>query len=520
MTTREQAIRISGTSPMTHDSRSADRKAVAKGAGLAFLGRLGALIEPVSVILFAKLYGAPTLGLFLLLWGYVQLAAVGADFAMTTALQRFVPSTTDEARIHQTLKLALAVSISLSLVLAGTLTWLAPRATAFINADPGASGDLVTIVRLYAWGIPLWCFISVSTAAVRARRAFGPEVKVRIFYEQGLRLAAGILFFALGFQIYGLFVAHLVAMVVTGYLSLRLLGKHYSLRQMVGAPVDAQALGLMFHFGSPMAVSNLIKRLQSSLPLFVLNLMLPGAAGAAAVAVYAVARKVVSVLQVIRQSFEYVMAPLASASRGQADESALGNMYAFATRLICSIFLPAATAVVLVRDEIVTVIGPEFTAAGTLIAILVLGRAVEAATGPSAALVEMLGRYRLPLLNGLLGLGVSALLLIWLTPRLGAPGAAIATAVGINVTALASLLEIWRFYGHQPYDRRLIRPLAAAAGCSVMIAVVYWLTPGGDAVRFASTAVALALSLVLLLRFGFSDGDASAFGKLGRWLRD
>lgn len=506
---------------MTNDTGAEDTKAVARGAGLAFLGRLGALLEPVSVIVFAKLYGAPTLGLFLLLWGYAQLAAAGTDFAMTTALQRFVPSTEDEDRIHQILKLALALSISLSLLLAAGLTWAAPYIVPFINAEPGVAGDLTSIVQIYAWAVPLWCFIEVSTAAVRARRAFGPEVKVRIFYEQGLRFVAGVGFFVLGYQVYGLFIAHLFAMVCTGYLSLRLLGRHYSLRRMIAAPIDGAAIRNIFSFGGPMAVSNLVKRLHSNLPLFVLNLMLPGAAGATAVAVYAVARKVVSILHVIRQSFEYVMAPLASATRSQPGNGPLRDMYAFSTRLICSIFIPAATAVVLVRHEIVSVIGPEFAGAAVLIAILALGRAVEAATGPSAALVEMLGRYRLPLINGLVGLVVSAGLLVWLTPRIGPPGAAVATAVGINVTSLASLMEIWRFYGHHPYDRRMIRPVAVAALCAAAIALtVFLLTPLGSIARFTGAAIALVLSLAALLRVGFSNRDAAAFGRLGRWLRN
>jgi len=176
---------------MTSSQTPNDNDQVARGAGFAFLGRLGALIEPIGVILFAKLYGAPTLGLFLLLWGYVQLVAVGSDFAMTTALQRFVPSTEDEDRIHGTLKLSLIVSTVLSILFAVGLSWGSDFFLPYISADPAAVGNMSTIIDIYVWAIPLWCFIDVSTAAVRARRVFGPEIKIRIFYEQGLRLVAG-----------------------------------------------------------------------------------------------------------------------------------------------------------------------------------------------------------------------------------------------------------------------------------------------------------------------------------------
>lgn len=513
------------TATARHQQGSDDAKLVARGAGMAFLGRLGALIEPISVLIFAKLYGAPTLGLFLLLWGYVQLAAVGSEYAMTTTLQRFVPSSSDEDRIHRILKIVLMLSTGAGILFAVALTLAAPFLAGFINAEQGVTGQLETIIRIYAWAVPLWALIDVTTAAVRARRAFGPEVKVRVFYEQGLRLVAGVLFFMVGFTVYGLFMAHLAALALAGFLSLRLLGRYYDISRMLHVRLDGALVREVLTYASPMAASNIVKRLQINLPMFVLNLILPGATGATAVAVYAIARKVVSMLHVIRQSFEYVMAPMASATRARsgdrtADKQALGDMYAFSTRMIIAIFLPAAAAVVMVRHDIVSVIGPEFAGAGTLIAILALGRAIEATTGPSTAMVEMLGRYRLPLMNGLLGLGVSAVLLFWLTPIIGVPGAGVATAVGVNIAAMAALYQIWRTFGHQPYNRRMIRPVAmGAVGAVMIIGIVLVVAPLGGGVRFAGAVVGLLMALALLVRYGLSNRDAGAFGRVGRVLR-
>jgi O-antigen/teichoic acid export membrane protein len=505
---------------MTESQTPNDNDQVARGAGFAFLGRLGALIEPIGVILFAKLYGAPTLGLFLLLWGYVQLVAVGSDFAMTTALQRFVPSTEDEDRIHGTLKLSLIVSTVLSILFAVGLSWGSDFFLPYISADPAAVGNMSTIIDIYVWAIPLWCFIDVSTAAVRARRVFGPEIKIRIFYEQGLRLVAGVAFFLIGFKIYGLFLAHLAALLLAGVISVRLLGRHYSYARMLRTPITMADFIEAMRFSTPMAASNLMKRLHINLPLFVLNLMLPGAAGATAVAVYAVARKVVSVLHVIRQSFEYVIAPIAAATQARADHHALHQMYAYSTRMMCCLFLPAAAGVVLVRHEIVGIIGPEFQAAAIMIVILAVGRAVETLTGPAAVLTEMLARYRLPLLNGLAGLAASAVLLFWLTPIMGPPAAAIATAVGVNVTAWASLVEIWYIYRQTPYDRHMIRPiLVALAGAGLIALIEVFISPFGGLARFTGAVIGLIAAFILLLRYGFNDRDASTFGKLGRRLR-
>lgn len=505
---------------MSEKSKADDNGVVARGAGLAFLGKLGALIEPVSVIIFANLYGAPLLGIFMLLWGYVLMATSAADLAMTTALQRYVPATEDEARNHSTLKAALIISTSLGLVIAAAIALAAPFLARYLNADPAMTRDLPTILAIYAWAIPIWTFVEVSTAAVRARRAFGPEVKIRIFYEQGLRLVSGVAFFALGFHHYGLFVAHLLALGVAALLCLRLLGRHYDLRLLWRAPVSVALLRELVVFGVPMMGSNMLKRFHSNFPLFVLNSLIPGAAGATAVAIYAVARKVVSALQVFRQSFEYVIAPLASARNALAGREALQDMYAFATRLICSLFIPAAAVAIVLRDDIVALVGPEFSEAAILIVILTMGRGVEAATGPSQALLEMLARSRTSLVNGVAGFLTSAVLMIWLTPLWGPAGAAVATAIGICIPSTLSLIQVQRGYGLSPYDRRLLRPVAAAFLGAAVIAGLVWLAdPYGAAGRMVAGALGLVVSFALLLRFGYSGRDAATFGRVARWVR-
>lgn len=509
-----------GVQAVSEKIKADDNRAVAHGAGLAFLGKLGALIEPISVILFANLYGAPLLGIFMLLWGYVLMATSAADLAMTTALQRYVPATRDEDRNHSILKAALLISTTLGILLALAITLAAPSLARFINADPAMTRDLPKILAIYAWAIPIWTFVEVSTAAVRARRAFGPEVKIRIFYEQGLRLVSGILFFVLGFHHYGLFVAHLLALAVAALLCLRLLGRHYDLKRLWAAPLSLALFRELSVFGLPMMGSNMLKRFHSNFPLFVLNILIPGAAGATAVAIYAVARKVVSALQVFRQSFEYVIAPLASARNALAGRDALQDMYAFATRLICSLFIPAAAVAIVLRDDIVALVGPEFAEAALLIVILTIGRGVEALTGPSQALLEMLARSRIPLINGIAGFLASAILMIWLTPLWGPAGAAVATAVGICIPSTLSLLQVRRAYGLSPYDRRLLRPVAAAFVGAALIAGMVWLVhPYGAAVRLLAGALGLVTSFAILLRFGYSERDAATFGRAARWLR-
>src|SRR3546814_13562759 len=69
----------------------------------------------------------------------------------------------------------------------------------------------------------------------------------------------------------------------------------------------------------------------------------PGASGAAAAGLFTIARKLSSVVQLVRIAFVYVLAPLAaSAERGARAQVA--DIYADARRLILAIALPLAEA--------------------------------------------------------------------------------------------------------------------------------------------------------------------------------
>jgi len=498
------------------DQNSEHRARVAGGAGYAFLGRMGAIIEAASVIAFTWFYGAATFGLFAVLWSYVKVTTAISDAAMTTALQRFVPRAAkgDEEKVAG---FAIKFSFLLACLFAAAGTVAAPALAPFINAADTDADHLITVIRIYVWVLPFWTMVEVGTASIRARRTFGPEIKVRIFYEQGLRLVAAVTFALMGLLTYGLFLAHLVSVLLSALLALRLVARYYDLKAILKAPLTGEIAAEVRRYGFSVMPSNIIKKLFSEFPVMFLNFMLPGAAGAAAGGYYAVARKIASALQAVRLTFEYVMAPLAAEKDGHGDHTALQEMYAFATRLSICVALPFGAALVLASGDILAAMKPEFQAATAAIAILCAGRVLEAATGPSTAIVEMLGHRLLPPLNGLLGLAALLGLGVYLIPLYGVTGAAIAAATGLNVTAILSLIQSAALFKLFPYDRHLVWPLAIVlAPSGAMLTLVgysaFWPAPAGILAAMAM----LLFSLFLLVRIGLSDNDAAALGKLSR----
>src|SRR6185295_12874190 len=87
------------------------RADVARGAGLAGLSRMGALIEALAQPLYIWLFGIATYGIYVVLWGAVSLVTNVIHISMPVALQRVVPGQDDEARVHGAVKFALLLAV-------------------------------------------------------------------------------------------------------------------------------------------------------------------------------------------------------------------------------------------------------------------------------------------------------------------------------------------------------------------------------------------------------------------------
>ncbi|WP_374764671.1 lipopolysaccharide biosynthesis protein [Yunchengibacter salinarum] len=497
---------------------------VAAGAGKAFLGRLGALIEVASLIAFGWAYGAETFGLYAALWSYVKVLSALSDVAMTTALQRFVPLA-EQSGDHQPAEragAALKLSVGIGIALALAMTALAQPLGRLINAGAEDSAALAGIIRLYVWTVPLWTCVESATAAIRARRTFGPEIKVRIFVEQGARLVLGLGFAGLGLMTFGLFAAHLVSTAIAGALALRLVSRAYGLRAVLRAPVLAPGNRAMLGYGLAVMPAALTKKLFSEVPVMALNAMLPGADGARAAGFYAIARKVASALQAVRLTFDYVMAPLAAERVSRGDRATLASMGAFATRIALGLALLLGATLIMMRHDLLALMRPDFMAAASAIVILVAGRVLEAATGPATALVEMLGHHALPALNSLAGLVVMGGLGLWLIPPHGLNGAAVAAAAGLNTTALLALWQTMALFRLNPYGRAMIRPLAVAGGLALLILLagrgIALLGPPPGSLLVIMPLLLLS-AMAIFIRAGLTGPDETALGRLGRLAR-
>ncbi|CAA9492232.1 MAG: Membrane protein involved in the export of O-antigen and teichoic acid [uncultured Sphingomonadaceae bacterium] len=493
-----------------------DERSVARGAGAALLARAGALIELVSTPAYVWMFGLATYGLYTVLWAAVNLVENAADLGMTSALQRTVPQTRTEADAVGALRAALMLGVVPCVAIAAVASLVAPMLAGLLNVAADDRAGLAAGIALFAWALPLWAFVEIATSALRARRAFGPEIRLRIVGEQLIRLGVATLLWAAGVDTLGLLVAHLVSLAITAGLSVRLLGRHYdlSLWRTARSPyADTAASGLS------VLPSNIISRLLSDAPPLVLNAWYPGAGGAAAAGLYAIARKLSSLVQLVRMAFSYVLGPLSSAV-ARDDRAAIAPLYGFATRVSVVIALPMAAALIGGRHILLGLFGPAAAGAGAMVTLLTLGRVVDAAGGPAGSILQVASGRLKPLLGAALALLVTGIAAAALLPRHGGAGLAGAVALGVSTMTIVAVVQLWRDAGLHPFAPPFPRAfgvgLAVGAALLCLLPLVHL---QGPRVGLPAFAFALLGGLWVSMRYGLRAADKAFMGSAARRLR-
>ncbi len=120
---------------------------VAKGAGLAALSRLGALIEVIAQPAYTWMFGLTGYGVYVVLWAAINILANILDLAMGQALQRIVPAEDDTEKQHGAVKFALLTGTGLGVAAALAMTLSADWLASFVAAAPAEAAQTATSHR-------------------------------------------------------------------------------------------------------------------------------------------------------------------------------------------------------------------------------------------------------------------------------------------------------------------------------------------------------------------------------------
>ncbi|WP_157220293.1 lipopolysaccharide biosynthesis protein [Flavisphingomonas formosensis] len=492
---------------------------VARGVGTTLLSRSGSVIEVVSQPLYVAMFGLASFGLYSVLWAAINLAENIFDLGMTSSMQRTVPQAKDDAAAAASLRQALILGVTPNLLIAMLASLFAPQIAPWLNVAQHDIPHVVPAIRLFAWALPLWAFVEIATSALRARHLFGAEIRLRLAYEQLMRLILAAILYCAGLGLTGLFIAHLVSLSATVLLSIRLLARHYRLDLFLAPAPEPLLTGNTMKAGISVLPANMVARFFGDLPPILLNMLLPGSSGASAAALYTIARKLSSLVQVVRTAFSYVLAPLASSAL-RRDFGDVRALYSYSTRLITVIVLPLVAALSAGIKPILQFFGHDAGIAYGACLILILARGLEAILGSASPVFQVVSAYRRQLLPSIVGVTVALLIGLLLVPLSPLSGMAAAVACGLLLASATPMALLHRYQHIHPFHEGFQRTAAIASAIAASAAVLAWtatLLPRGAAL-FAILIVALG-AIWSACRFALAEADRLTLGKTGRALR-
>jgi len=496
-----------------------DNRRVARDLGTSSLARMAGVIEVVAQPLYVWMYGLASFGLYAVLWSIVNLVENFADLGMTSAMQRTVPQAATRREQAHAFRAALILGVLPSVAIAIGAVVFADEAARLFNAAPADEARLTEAIRIFAWALPLWAFVEIATSALRAQRLFGPEIRLRVFWEQIIRLVFAVIFWLLGWGFLGLLVAHLLSLSLTAVLAARLAVRHFSMRDLLKGKAEGPIFWETARAGLAIMPANLSQRFYSDGGVIALNWILPGTAGAVAAGLFTIARKISSLIQAIRLAFAYVLSPLASAaSRGAREE--VQSIYGFATGVLAAIALPAGLVLAAGAPAVLSLFGKQADPAIPAVMILVGSRIIEALAGAAQPIQQVISSYRAQLIAANLGMVVAVTVGWLLLPEWGLTGMAVAVTAGLCTGAILPMFQLWHEEGLTPFSDHFGRTFAITIAVAIMGAALAWLAnllPDELAIP-----VILALmfgSTWLACRFALPHEDRLALGKLGRTLK-
>lgn len=266
--------------------------------------------------------------------------------------------------------------------------------------------------------------------------------------------------------------------------------------------------------------ANMIARLFGDAPALILNALLPGAAGASAAALFVIARKLSSVVQLVRTAFVYVLAPLASSAERE-DRAQVAAIYGYAVRLILVVAVPLALVLAAGSAPLLTLFGREAQAAVAAVAILFVARAVEAVLGIAVPVFQVVGGFRHQLTGSVIGLAVAGAVAWPLVQAFGPlTGITAATALGFVIAAAVPVWQLARYEGLHPFGADLARA-AVRTGVVGAVALVAGLAIAAlpSAVAVPGIILAALAGVWAGLRFALPLSDRESLGSGGRKLR-
>ena len=451
---------------------------VARGSALGLVGAaVSAIAGFILVLVVTNTFSTDTAGVFFALTSGFLVVSALATLGSETGLARFLLRYAAQGRpgdIPLTIRAAVRPALAGSIALGLAMVVLADPLSAAIGVPHESGADSVRVLGV------LLPFATVTTVLLAIPRSFGlvtPTVVIDQIVRPALQPVLVVAVSTMGAGVLALTVAWSVPYAIAAIVSVLIYKRFRAGRRDVFDAVATVSYRVLrrdfWSFTWPRSITRMAQMaIQRVDIVLVAALRSPTEA-----AVYMAATRFVALGQFGTQAIQQVLQPKFTALLANKEDASLREVYKVATAWSMSIAWPMYVVVGCAPLAYLGLFGEAYEASGqTTVVLMSLTMLLAVAVGAADTLLLMAGRSGFSMVNNLVALALDVALCLWLIPRLGITGAAIAWTASSTVRSILAVVQ-----------------------CRVTLGVISFGRPA--AVVAAANLVCLALPLLTLSFF-------------------
>lgn len=459
------------------DVRAMDVSEVGRGGLLNLAGVVSAtLFSFLLVVIVTRGLGATPTGLFFEGVAFFNIIGTVAVWGAEVGIVRTIPRYLVRGRlkdVRHAIAAALGPVTLIASVLGLALAFFAePLGSLATNGAHGA--ELAPMLVVLAPFLPVFAAYTVVLAATRG---FGTMLPTTVIDKVGRAALQPLLVLpvvVLGWAGVALSLAWAIPFAAGLVAAAIWLSK--LVRSTVDVELGAQAVArgrakvakAFWRFTAPRGLAGLF----AVAVLWLSTLLLGAFRSVEEAGVYAAAARYLIVGQFIGVAISQVVGPKLSQVLATGDRARARSVYAISTWWLMALAWPLYILMITMAPGLLSIFGPGYGAAVPVLVIMGATMLVATAVGPVDMVLLMAGRSVWNLANTIVAATVNILLNIWLIPRFGIAGAAVAWSASVLINNLVPLAQVWGAFGLQPFGVGSILAAVAATACYGGAAVV------------------------------------------------
>jgi O-antigen/teichoic acid export membrane protein len=484
---------------------------VASQGGLNSIGAIFNQALRVGItFMLVRLLGPAGAGLYYQSIAFLAFLSLVASGGFKLTLTRYVAvhrADRDDGALRGTVRLGLGTSTLTATTIGLGLYFLAPWLAQTVFDDP----RLVTLLRFVAVGLPATAYTDAALSATQGFKTMKPYAFINLFFEPTCYLVLTAVFLAFGWGLQGV----MSALLVTNFTSAGLAS--IALRRLMGRPTVPSRYEAreIFTFSAFSWFSNLA----GNGLLWADTILLSFYGSATDVGIYQVATRLTLLATVFINPVTASFSPRIADLWRRERYAVLADTYKLVTSWVFRLSLPSFVVLLVFPRELLSIFGRDFGAGVTVTVIMTLAWLLNSLSGPCGYMLTMSGRSKNQMVNNIAALVANVGLNVWLIPRYGIVGAAIAWGGSVVLVTLARVVQVWAFSKMLPLSFDLLKGVwaglaAATAGFAIRGVV------GGGLLSLAAGVVTIgAVYIAGLWILGLDADDRLVLQTLRRRLR-